>query len=201
MVRRQDKTNFSTKFITTGQIANERIIDKIIDIDNDNLYFLHDMIAHIGGHIYNNGLFKIHTYSYLNKWTKKLKEYFEEEIQDFNLYCFASNWQGNMYCVDELNQKIVYFDPATMEYFESEISLDAFFNEILLGDEYDILFSEYFEEARCYLGIEALQFDQSIGHKIYLHLGGEDDVKNMEVVDTEVLWELQYQVANRINEL
>ena len=63
------------------------------------------------------------------------------------------------------------------------------------------LFSEYFEEARCYLGIEALQFDQSIGHKIYLHLGGEDDVKNMEVVDTEVLWELQYQVANRINEL
>ena len=159
------------------------------------------MISRIGGNVYNNGLLRIHTYSHLSRWTKNLSEYFKEEMQNFKLYCFASNWQGNMYCVDELNKKIVYFDPATMEYFESEISLDAFFNEILLGEEYDVLFSDFFEEARCYLGIESLPFDKSIGHKVYLHLGGEDDVENMEVVDTEVLWELQYQIANRINEL
>ena len=46
-----------------------------------------------------------------------------------------------------------------------------------------------------------IQFDKSIGHIIYLHLGGQDDVDNLEIVDTEVLWELQIEIANRINEI
>ena len=46
-----------------------------------------------------------------------------------------------------------------------------------------------------------LPFDQSIGYKVPLHLGGEDGVHNMELIDTEVLWDLQYQIASRINEL
>ena len=46
-----------------------------------------------------------------------------------------------------------------------------------------------------------LPFDQSIGYKVPLYLGGESCVHNMELIDTEVLWDLQYQIASRINEL
>ena len=46
-----------------------------------------------------------------------------------------------------------------------------------------------------------LPFDQSIGYKVPLYLGGENCVHNMELIDTEGLWDLQYQTASRINEL
>lgn len=46
-----------------------------------------------------------------------------------------------------------------------------------------------------------LLFDQSIGYKVPLHLGGEDGVHDMKLIDTEGLWDLQYQTASRINEL
>ena len=41
-----------------------------------------------------------------------------------------------------------------------------------------------------------LPFDQSIGYKVPLYLGGEDCVHNMQLIDTEALFDLQYQTAS-----
>ncbi len=106
-----------------------------------------------------------------------------------------------MYCINYTNTKIVYFAPATTEFFEADFSIQDFFEKILLGNEYDILFEDYFDEAKDYFKIKSIPFAKSIGHKVFLHLGGEDDVQNLEIIDTEVLWELQIQTADRINEI
>jgi hypothetical protein len=115
------------------------------------------------------------------------------------MVCIASNWQGLMYCVDYGNKNITYFDPATCEYFRAEFSLEELFNDILVNGEYDIIFEEYWKEAYKHLKIKGLEYENSIGHKKYLHLGGKDNVKNLEIVNTEVLWELQIQIAETIN--
>lgn len=70
-----------------------------------------------------------------------------------------------------------------------------------MDGEYDIIFEEYFYEAKAFLRFKALKNDESVGHKIYLHLGGEDAISNLEIVNTEVLWDLQIEVSERINEL
>lgn len=97
--------------------------------------------------------------------------YYHEEIRDFDLTCFAYNWQGVMYCVNSTNTTIVYLDSATCEYFEAEFTIEELFDEVFSGEEYDILFEEYFEEEKSHLKFENSQYDESIEHIKYLHLG------------------------------
>ena len=191
---------FREKFRVTENIENNKIDDQSYFKENGFL-FLKEIINTFGGNIYNHGVFKIHTFEYVQIWTGYLKNYFIEEFPKFDMLCFASNWQGIMYCINSTNSKIVYFDPATCEFFEAEFSIIDFFDKILVEGEYDIIFEEYFNETREFMKFNLIQFDKSIGHIIYLHLGGQDDVDNLEIVDTEVLWETQIEVANRINEI
>ena len=165
--------------------------------------FVYQLISECGGQVFNNGLFKIHTFDMVSKWTTLLTQsYFKDELENRQLICFASNWQGCMYCVNRENTALTYFDPATCEFFSSDgISLSDFFDDILINGEYDIIFEEYYDEAIARLNFDKLDYQQSVGHKIYLHLGGEDSVDNLEVVDTAVLWEMQIQIAERINDL
>ena len=160
-----------------------------------------DLISEYGGQVFNNGLLKIHTFDMVSKWTALLTHsYFKNELENQQLICFASNWQGCMYCVNKENTTLTYFDPATCEFFSAdEISLSDFFDSILIDGEYDIIFEEYYNEAATHLKFDNLDYKQSIGHKTYLHLGGEDSIDNLEAVDTFVLWELQVQIAERIN--
>jgi hypothetical protein len=192
---------FIEKHKMTHMVSNKKI-DRSIFFemygDND---FLYHVIAEYGGTAFDNGLFKIHTFEYVDKWTALLSEYFRKEIKSFNMICFASNWQGCMYCIDKYNRKITYFDPATCEFFDADSSLQTFFDDILVSGEYDIIFEDYFKETLGYLKLDNVKYEDSVGHKVYLHLGGEDDVDNLEVVNTETLWDLQIQIAESINEI
>lgn len=167
--------------------------------------FIYDIICKYGGMVFNKGLFKIHTFEYIKKWTELITQnYFKNELKERNLQniiCFGSNWQGCMYCINSTNNTIVYFDPATCEFFSAkDIPIHSFFNNILVDAEYDVIAEEYFQEVCNFHKLDKLEYSESFGHKIYLHLGGEDDAHNYEIIDTEVLWELQMQVAERINE-
>jgi hypothetical protein len=190
-------TKFLNKYKITDKLNNIKTVDVI---DNK---FLYDLISNHGGEIFNNGLFKIHTFEMMSRWTDLISDiYFKDETKGISLYCFASNWQGCMYCINKENNLIIYFDPSTCEFFEcEETSVEDFFDSILVEGEYDIIFEEYFEEAKDYMKFGKVNYDESVGHIIYLHLGGEDDVNNLEIVNTEVLWELQIEVAKRINEI
>lgn len=155
------------------------------------------------GTTFGNGIFRIHTQSSSIKWSNLLaNEYFKDELDETDLICFGFNWQGIMYCINSKNDTIIYFDPATCDFFKAEdISINDFFDNVLLDPDYDLLSVDYYNEAMRFLKIKNLNFNDSIGHKIYLHLGGEDEVSNLEVIDTEVLWDTQIQVAESINEL
>lgn len=190
---------FLKKFKQTFKIENTlKGEDFIKDFE-----FAKPLIENYGGVTFNNGLFRIHTKASANQWTTLLtQQYFKKEMEGENLFCFGFNWQGCMYCINSSNDKIIYFDPATCEYFSAEdISLTEFLDDILTDNEYDIISEEYFEEAFEDLGKPELSFHKSYGHKQYLHLGGEDDTTNLEIVNTEVLWDLQIQLAESINEL
>ena len=194
-------------FINTHVVsykANNETIEKSNFVEKyPNFDFIYDLIASYGGFVFDEGLFKIHTFEYLEKWTNLITcNYFKNELKDEELICFASNWQGCMYCIDSKNNSIIYFDPATCDFFKADgITLNLFFDNILVDGEYDIISEEYFKEAFSYLKSDRLEYGDSFGHKIYLHLGGEDQPENYEIVNTEVLWGLQIQLSDRINEI
>lgn len=194
---------FLEKYSYSYSEPNQNINKETFKDEYKAFSFIYDLIYQYGGDVFNKGLFKIHTFEYIQKWTNLItKNYFKKEIEGQELICFASNWQGCMYCVNSENNLITYFDPATCDFFSADnTSITNFFDDVLVDGEYDIIFDDYFKDVIRYLKINKLNYDESIGHKIFLHLGGEDSIENLEIINTEVLWDLQIQIAERINEI
>jgi hypothetical protein len=165
-----------------------------------NLPELYELFENLSGTAFENGLFKIHSYGSFYSWTQIAFEYFKKYRG--NSYCFAFDWVGRQYAVNYNKGKtlILMLDPATAEVFELEANIESFLNEEI--EEFKIGVLE-FEKFRVLSERTAfkLNFGQCMGFKKFLFLGGKDELNNLEVVDMEVYWELNYQVFCKTNGL
>jgi hypothetical protein len=171
---------FFDKYKATYTIYNgpmDKECFKEIYLNNDYLY---GIIQKYGGSVFKKGLFKIHTFDYVKKWTKLLTEYFSQKINFSKIICFASNWQGTMYCVDNKNETVICFDPLKHEYSSEKISLEQFFYKTLVDKKHDIIFEERFDKAFPSLKIIELDYGDSIT--------GTDENGHFKIINTELLW-------------
>jgi hypothetical protein len=155
----------------------DKICFKEILGNNDYLY---SIIQKYGGSVFKKGLFKIHTFGWIKKWTKFLTECFGKEINLRKIICFASNWQGMMYCVDDKNEEIIYFDPMKHEHFSKIISLEQFFDKTLVDKKEDIIYEEYFDKIFGSMKIIELDYLDSIV-----------EADGYKRIDTELLWKIK----------
>jgi hypothetical protein len=154
----------------------------------------------IGGHSFENGLFRIHTFGSSANWSNLLREYFPE--CGFNFYCFGYDWMGCMYCFSLDDEPIVYiFDPADMETREAEATIELFFNVDLVKNRDETLLYKRFNTLRKRFKLEVLAVDKCIGYEESLFLGGEDKDSNFAIADLEVYWELQSKIYRKIKDL
>ena len=84
-------------------------------------------------------------------------------------------------------------DPATLEVFEVEATIEEFFNDHLSEAKEDLLEASNFKQFAPNLSGQ-LRFDHCIGFVKPLYLGGKDELSNLEDWDMEVYWELNYQI-------
>ena len=91
-------------------------------------------------------------------------------------------------------------DPATAEAFELESDIESFLNEDLDEFKNGLLEFEKFNFLKEKL-IDELSFNQVLGFKKFLFLGGKDQLDNFEVIDMEIYWELNYQIYNKTKDL
>ncbi|GAA3375492.1 hypothetical protein GCM10020367_43510 [Streptomyces sannanensis] len=119
---------------------------------------------------------------------------------------FAFDWMGRelLFDIREPGRRpryVIAVDPAEGEYLRTDLSLDEFFVAVADEDE-DALAFPYFEEWRATdPGSGLLGFDQVVGYKVPLSLGGEDSVANMELTARRVYFELSTQIALQIRDL
>ena len=180
---------------------NEILKKSEFEILKPDFGFLYELYKNFGGTTFSNGLLRIHTFESSNKWTDLLTNKYYKEFSG-KLYCFAFNWQGCMFCINSSNTELFIFDPATCEYFSLEnANIEDFFNSIIFDYDDETFITDYFNETLQHLEMNQIEFKNSFGHRKPLFLGGIDDVENYEVIDTEVLWDLQIQIAENINEI
>ncbi|MFJ6946937.1 T6SS immunity protein Tdi1 domain-containing protein [Streptomyces wuyuanensis] len=119
---------------------------------------------------------------------------------------FAFDWTGRELLFDIRDPEarpryVIMVDPAEGEHFRTSLGLDEFFEAVADEDE-DALAFPYFEEWRAANpGTESLGFDQVVGYKVPLALGGDDSVANMELTDRQVYFELCTQIALQVRDL
>ncbi|GAA3933403.1 hypothetical protein GCM10022244_47360 [Streptomyces gulbargensis] len=119
---------------------------------------------------------------------------------------FAFDWSGRELLFDIRDPEarpryVIMIDPAEGEYYKTGLGLDEFFEAVADEDE-DALAYPCFEDWRdAHPGTVPLAFDQVVGYKVPLALGGEDDVANMELTDRQVYFELCTQITLQIREL
>lgn len=158
-----------------------------------------DFLNSYGGRSYGSGLYRIHTFNSALYWTSAIEGFHPEFMG--KILCFGYDWEGNMFVqrLDENQSVVMIFEIATGDYFELEQTIRGFHEEDLIDYVEETLHKEKFLEVMAELKIDKLTFNQCIGHKVSLLLGGEDVIANMEVTDFDVHWSLQQQIMNEIN--
>ena len=88
------------------------------------------------------------------------------------------------------------FEPGTGEILEIPVPFALIHDEELVDYSNEALASEFFAS---YLasGGEAPDLRQCVGYRTPLFLGGEDDLPNLELIDTDVYWHLVGQLILR----
>lgn len=158
-----------------------------------------ELISKEGGTIFENGIFRIHTFESSLHWALLLERYFADNKR--NVYPFAFDWMGRHFCINDKNNIIYMFDSAMFEVFTLDRSIDAFFNEDLVEDADDLLNATLFMNACQSLQIKELKFDRCIGYKVPLYLGGKDEISNWEILDMEVYWDFMHQIYIQVKDL
>lgn len=150
------------------------------------------VLDELGGSSFEDGLYRLHTPHSSCYWTRLVSEYFEN--YKGRICCFGFDWLGRQYAIDTKKPDVIYmFDPSTGEDFELGVSFSDFHNDELVKYRDETLSSAEFKKWLSKSGTP-LEFNQCIGFKVSLFMGGIDRIENYDLSDMEVHWELSYQL-------
>jgi len=119
--------------------------------------------------------------------------------------CFGADWLGNQFATDEArivdgDRQILLLEIGTGEVLEIPAGLSTF-HDGLLVQEPDAAVALGFFGDWLSVGGAAPRYDQCVGYKVPLYLGGADNVSNLEVSDFEVYWGLSAQLLAKARAL
>jgi hypothetical protein len=189
-----------TRFFKNTKISNRTVDLKTVQISKKMPDQLRVLIEANGGATFDNGLYRLHTFSSSYYWESVICNYIAQ-YKD-RVLPFGFDWMGRQFALDLYEtDRILMFDPATAEDFELNESLEMFHNQSLVDEKFDTLADDKFTEILTNLKLEGIGFEQCIGYKKPLFLGGKDSIDNNELVNLEVYWEIQSQIYHQIKNL
>ncbi|ROM86464.1 DUF1851 domain-containing protein [Pseudomonas brassicacearum] len=181
-----------------------RVVDKgltALDIKGD-AYGVSELMSEFGGCSFDRALYRVMAPSSNSEWNQVVEYAFPNF--DGRVQCFGYDWLGRIFALDSGRLEgghsgVVMFEPGTGEALEIPCNIVTFHNEELM---------EYREEA---LAVSfhiqwlaqgaAPSYEDCIGYRVPLFLGGKDVVENLEVSDLDVYWTLIGQIIRKTKEL
>jgi hypothetical protein len=108
---------------------------------------------------------------------------------------FAYDWTGNIFGVSPKSATghVYMFEPGSGEAMESPFDIVQFHDAALVDDRDGALAGDYFEEWFA-IRQKPLPYENCIGYKKPLFLGGTEDDSNSEESDVDVYWTLMGQL-------
>jgi hypothetical protein len=186
---------FRSYFPVDYRVASENMPD--FDAKGD-CYGLLELILEFGGCSFDKALYRVMTPSSTSEWNKTI----EYAFPDFygRVQCFGFDWLGRIFALDsgrleEGYSGVVMFEPGTGQVLEIPCNIVTFHNQELV---------EYSEEAlavsfrfQWLVRGAAPSYEECIGYRTPLFLGGKDVVDNLEISNLDVYWTLTAQLIRK----
>lgn len=160
------------------------------------------ILAEHGGDTHAGGFYRFHTPASSvegNDVCAKLIKGFAGRF-----HCFAFDWMGRELAVDirggAEDGNVIAVDFGGGEYLKTDCPLSEW-HDAVAGPEDPLAYPFYKEWRGANPGAKDLAYDQVIGYKVPLFLGGEDVVDNLEISDRSVYSELCTQLAHGARQL
>ncbi|RVD55726.1 MULTISPECIES: T6SS immunity protein Tdi1 domain-containing protein [unclassified Mesorhizobium] len=168
------------------------------------IFGLSELLTSFGGASFRKGLYRVIRAQDVALWNARVTLGFPEFVG--RITCFGYDWQGSAFAVDgerlEQGQPgVLLFEPGTGEALEIPANIETFHDVLAIEDPDAALSANIFVEDWLAAGGAPPTYDQCIGYKIPLFLGGVDDVSNQELTDLEVYWHIMGQVIAKIKGL
>lgn len=100
--------------------------------------------------------------------------------------------------LEEGQPGVLMFEPGTAEILEIPANIETFHDALMIENPDAALTANIYVEDWLAAGGAQPAFDQCIGYKKPLFLGGEDDISNQELIDLEVYWHIMGQVIAKV---
>jgi hypothetical protein len=149
-----------------------------------------------GGTTFEGGLYRVHDVASSRDASEAAA--FAFPALKAPLLCFGFDWLGRQFALDfergsAENPEVVLLEPGTGEALEVPVAFSDFHDYALFRYRDSCLLPEFFEDWRAEGG-PAPEFNQCIGYKTPLFLGGSDDESNLELTDIDVYWAITGQL-------
>ncbi|MFO1013351.1 MAG: DUF1851 domain-containing protein [Caulobacteraceae bacterium] len=159
--------------------------------------------ARYGGASFNGGLYRIVSAKDGETWKERISLAFPEYAE--NCTTFAYDWLGRAFALSTQHRVqeepgVLLLEPGTGEVLEIPASLVAFHDDELVNEPESALATSFFRDWLDQGG-EAPGYDQCIGHKRPLFLGGTDDVEGIALTDLDVYWSVMGQLIAKTHGL
>lgn len=153
-----------------------------------------------GGESFNNGIYRIIPFDKMRYWNNLVSSVFPNHRS--RILCFAVDWLGRVFAVDLARNEdgfpgVLLLEPGTAEALEIPCNIESFHDSELIEYQEEALAASFYQEwLKC--GGKPPAFDQCIGYKTPLYLGGSDTLDNLAVSDLDVYWTIAGQLIQKI---
>ena len=119
--------------------------------------------------------------------------------------CFGADWLGRQFATERGRMvggrpQVLMLEPGTGEVLEITVDLRAFHDEELV-QEADAAVAYSFFKQWLEAGGPKPGYDQCVGYKKPLYLGGVDEVTNLELDNFDVYWTISAQLLEQVRRL
>jgi hypothetical protein len=153
--------------------------------------------------VYLDGAYRRHFPEDARRFTKLAVDAFPDFAG--RIECFGADWLGRQFAIDfhrvvDGAPQVLMLEPGTGEALEIPVD-EATFHAQELVDEPDAAVAHFFFKGWLSAGGRRPEYDQCVGYRKPLYLGGADDVTNLELSDFEVYWVLAAQILRQVRGL
>jgi hypothetical protein len=153
------------------------------------------LMSKLGGTAFGQGVYRLHSIDGAAGWTRAVIQAFPSYTE---IECFGSDWLGRQFALSPKHRVqdepgVLMFEPGTGQVLTIPATFLSFHTEELI--EYtDAALARSAYEGWLENGGAKPTYQECIGYKVPLFLGGADNAENMEKTDMEVYWQLTAQL-------
>ncbi|MDI6026608.1 DUF1851 domain-containing protein [Corticibacterium sp. UT-5YL-CI-8] len=156
-----------------------------------------------GAKSFLNGAYRLHDSKDVARFTELAINAFPDLTS--RITCFGADWLGRQFALDTARvvsgeEQVLLLDPGSGEMLEIPVDYSLFHtSELFYAADAAVAYN--FFQSWLSSGGSAPAYDQCVGYKLPLFLGGRDDVSNLAISDLEIYWDISAQLLDKARRL